>query len=91
MSEHAFSADVELMLRLPGQDVRLSQVGPSDCIVQGNYGQIVPQLATLVVRVDDHVNETRVRLLNPIENDGCRVGFERLLTEQEQRFTPSQN
>lgn len=79
------------MLRLPGRDVRLSQVGPSDCIVQGNYGQIVPQLATLVVRVDEHVNETRVRLLNPIENDGCRVGFERLVAELEPRFAASPN
>lgn len=78
MAEHAFSADVELTLRLSDGDVRLSHVGPSELIVQQECSPIPPQKATLVVRIDDHIKTTKVRLLDTITRAGQPVGFERL-------------
>ena len=67
MAEHAFSADVSLTLRLANEDLSLAQVGPDFFIVQDDVGTHAPQDGMLIVKIDESIETTPIRVLDTIE------------------------
>jgi hypothetical protein len=78
MAGGAFSAEVQLTLRINSRDLVVGQVGPNFCIVSESCNNIPPQEAMLIVQIDEHRTETPIRVLNPIDGEYCRVRYERI-------------
>jgi len=72
---NGYSAKVALTLKVSGQELALSHVGPNEVSLRELAGSIEPSDAQLVIQIDDSSDVMDVYLPNGIPSDAYEVAY----------------
>lgn len=70
-----YSAKVALALRVDGQELALSHVGPGEVSLREPAAAVGPSPAQLIIQVDDSSDVLNVFLPKGIPHDACEVAY----------------